>query len=145
MVVVCESAKINKSRKLKRTCGHSGNYASLFFVSGNKKMKLDKFANKFYSLNGKLHREDGPAVEWNNGDKYWFKNGDYHRKDGPAIEYANGSKEWYKNGLRHREDGPAIEYIDGTKSWYLKGIHYGFNHIFTNKSWIKFVKTLIFS
>ncbi len=32
MVVVCESANTNKSRKLKRTCGHSGNYASLFFV-----------------------------------------------------------------------------------------------------------------
>jgi len=38
VVVVCESAKTNKSRKLKRTCGHSGNYASLFFV-GHKQRK----------------------------------------------------------------------------------------------------------
>ena len=26
-------------------------------------------------VNGKRHREDGPAVEWNNGDKSWFLNG----------------------------------------------------------------------
>ena len=26
-------------------------------------------------LNGKLHREDGPAVEWANGRKHWYLNG----------------------------------------------------------------------
>ena len=26
-------------------------------------------------LNGKLHREDGPAVERSNGDKEWWLNG----------------------------------------------------------------------
>jgi len=25
-------------------------------------------------LNGKLHREDGPAEEWADGTKYWFLN-----------------------------------------------------------------------
>ena len=44
-----------------------------------------------------------------------------HREDGPAIEYASGSKSWYLNGKLHREDGPAIEYADGNKSWYLNG------------------------
>jgi hypothetical protein len=43
------------------------------------------------------------------GTKQWWLNGKYHREDGPAIEHANGDKEWYLNGKRHREDGPACE------------------------------------
>jgi hypothetical protein len=71
-------------------------------------------------LNDKLHREDGPAVEWNSGDKEWFLNGQRHREDGPAAEYANG-KFWYLNDQQHREDGPAIEFADGDKLWFLNG------------------------
>jgi hypothetical protein len=55
------------------------------------------------------------------GTKFWFLNGKYHREDGPAVEYTDGHKSWYLNGKRHREDGPAIEYKDGTKRWYLNG------------------------
>jgi len=32
-------------------------------------------------LNGKLHREDGPAIEFANGDKSWYLNGDYVTKE----------------------------------------------------------------
>jgi len=71
-----------------------------------------------------LHREDGPAVEYANGDKFWYKEGTNHRLDGPAIEYYNGTKKWYKEGLLHREDGPAIEYFYGNKCWYVEGILY---------------------
>tara|TARA_R110002020_G_scaffold461437_1_gene680371 strand:- start:288 stop:590 length:303 start_codon:yes stop_codon:yes gene_type:complete len=53
------------------------------------------------------------------GTKFWYLNGKRHREDGPAVEYAGGSKHWYFNGKRHREDGPAIEYADGSKFWYL--------------------------
>jgi hypothetical protein len=42
-----------------------------------------------------LHREDGPAVEYPNGDKYWFYNNKLHRSDGPAIEWANGQFGYY--------------------------------------------------
>ena len=55
------------------------------------------------------------------GYKCWYLNGKLHREDGPAIEYSNGSKHWYLNGRRHRQDGPAIEYADGSKHWYLNG------------------------
>ena len=55
------------------------------------------------------------------GYKEWFLNGKLHREDGPAIEYASGSKFWWLNGKRHREDGPAIEYAGGNKYWYLNG------------------------
>jgi hypothetical protein len=55
------------------------------------------------------------------GDREWFQNGKLHRLDGPAIEYADGHKIWYQNDKRHREDGPACEYADGGKSWYIHG------------------------
>ena len=84
-------------------------------------VKVDEFGNKAWYLNGKLHREDGPAIEHADGYKVWYLNGKYHREDGPAIEWADGSKFWYLNGKRHREDGPAIEYADGYKAWYLNG------------------------
>ena len=75
--------------------------------------------NKFWLVNGKLHRKNGPAVERADGTKEWLVNGKRHRKDGPAIEYANGDKEWLVNGKLHREDGPAIEWAVGDKVWYV--------------------------
>ena len=78
--------------------------------------------DKHWYLNGKLHREDGPAVEYTDGGKFWVRDGKYHREDGPAIEFANGDKYWYRDGELHREDGPAIEYADGDRLWYLNGI-----------------------
>ena len=54
-------------------------------------------ATKCWYLNGKRHREDGPAVEFADGDKFWYLNGKRHREDGPAIECANGYKAWYLN------------------------------------------------
>lgn len=76
---------------------------------------------KVWFRDGKLHRDDGPAVECANGDKFWYRNGQLHRDDGPAVESSNGDNEWYHDGRRHRENGPAIERADGTKNWYRKG------------------------
>lgn len=75
-----------------------------------------------WELNGKLHREDGPAVEDTDGTKLWYINGERHREDGPACEYTNGDKFWWINGKLHREDGPAFEDANGRKFWYLNGI-----------------------
>jgi hypothetical protein len=61
---------------------------------------------------------------FDNGTRYWYLNGKYHREDGPAIEWADGSNEWWLNGERHREDGPAIEYSDLTPEWWLNGEKY---------------------
>jgi len=52
-----------------------------------------------------------------NGTRYWWLNGKYHREDGPAIEHNNGSRYWYLNGKNHREEGPAFEHSDGRRSW----------------------------
>jgi len=32
--------------------------------------------SNFWYLNGKRHREDGPAEEWADGSKYWWLNGE---------------------------------------------------------------------
>ena len=68
-----------------------------------------------------LHRENGPAVEYNNGYKAWYIDGKRHHTDGPAVEYSSGAKEWWLNGKLHREDGPAVEYSSGEKEWWLNG------------------------
>lgn len=40
-------------------------------------IEIDEYRTKIYKLNGKLHREDGPACEWVNGIKQWAINGEY--------------------------------------------------------------------
>ena len=77
--------------------------------------------SKYWYLNNKWHREDGPAVALADGSKYWYLNDKLHREDGPAVEYADGDKEWHLNGKWHREDGPAVEFTNGDKYWYLNG------------------------
>ena len=68
-----------------------------------------------------LHREDGPAIEYQSGHKEWYQCGVKHRVGGPAIEWDNGHEEWYVVGVRHREDGPAYTNSDGHKEWWLLG------------------------
>ena len=70
-------------------------------------------------LNGERHRLDGPAEEYEGGDKVWYVMGKVHRLGGPAVEYANGAKEWFVNNKRHRLDGPAIEYEGGKNLWWI--------------------------
>jgi hypothetical protein len=60
-----------------------------------------------------------------NGTKFYYKDKKktiLHREDGPAVVYSDGDKSWYLNGKRHRMDGPAIEYINGSDRWYIDGV-----------------------
>jgi len=61
-----------------------------------------------------------------NGGRIWYLNGRRHREDGPAVEYAEGSTGWYLNGLLHRVDGPAMELAIGDnlfdRSWHLNNM-----------------------
>jgi len=83
-------------------------------------VKIDYYPNgqkksEIWSLNGKYHREDGPAYQkwYKNGQKRyeeWSLNNKYHREDGPAYQtwFENGQKWyelWYLNDKPHsRED-----------------------------------------
>ena len=88
------------------------------------KVEVDSDGSKEWYLNDKLHREDGPAVEYFDGSKEWYLKGIRHREDGPAVEDADGCKEWWLNGKLHREDGPALNHLYGSKEWYLDGFRY---------------------
>lgn len=85
---------------------------------------------------GKLHREDGPAIETSAG-KEWYVNGKLHREDGPAIEYNDGTKQWWLNGeqlteaehakglpeeVKLYEDFAIRVYDDGHEEWFIDGI-----------------------
>ena len=75
-----------------------------------------------WCVDGKRHREDGPAVIDADGYQAWYVDGKRHRVDGPAIIWPNGTQEWYVDGERHREGGPAIICADGHQSWYIDGV-----------------------
>ena len=38
------------------------------------------------------------------GGRAWYINDVLHREDGPAIEYANGNRYWYINGKEYTEE-----------------------------------------
>ena len=41
------------------------------------------------------------VIVYNDGSKFWYLNGKRHREDGPAVEYADGDKFWYLNGTKY--------------------------------------------
>jgi hypothetical protein len=46
------------------------------------------------------------------GNKFWCNDkGQFHREDGPAIVWEDGSKEWWFNDELHRLDGKKEWYI----------------------------------
>lgn len=79
-----------------------------------------------FLLHGVLHRDGGPAImrpgpSGHYDEVWWYRFGKIHREDGPAIELADGSKKWFCDGKPHREDGPAVERADGSKEYWLDG------------------------
>ena len=79
-------------------------------IFGKQVMFVNIFGTKLWYLNGRCHRENGPAIEYANGNKWWFLNDILHREDGPAIEFANGDRLWYLSGQPHTEDGHVISH-----------------------------------
>ena len=51
-------------------------------------------------VDGCLHNDTGPAVITDHGTKRWYKYNLSHREDGPAIEWYDGDHEWWYNGVR---------------------------------------------
>lgn len=70
---------------------------------------------------GRLHREDGPAVVFPDGSSVWYQFNLHHREDGPAVQFHNGRCEWWVRGRLHRIVGPARIFPDGTKEWWIDG------------------------
>ena len=86
---------------------------------------------RFYK-GGRLHRDDGPAVIWSDGQKEWWVNGimaSIYLSNNDDITGRNngGVRIWLKGGEQiHRVSAPAlIEYDENDKvtghEWYLNG------------------------
>ena len=61
---------------------------------------------------------------YDSGTTHWKLNGKMHRENGPALIVcgtANDFISYYINDRLHRLDGPAIEYANGQNVWYLYG------------------------
>lgn len=87
-------------------------------------VEVDEQGTKMWYINGLLHREDGPAMEYARGDKYWFMHGKLHREDGPAIEYHNGGKYWYLDGKMLPEQEFLARTTNTVISVIINGITY---------------------
>lgn len=82
--------------------------------------------NELWFLNGKLHRDDGPA-KTTKFIEIWYQKGKVHRDNGPAVCFSNGEngfEKWYQNDKLHRVGAPAIEHQDGRWEWYENHEHH---------------------
>ena len=61
-----------------------------------KKIQLDDLGDVPYRYTGIVVYEIHYNIIY-----YWYKEGLLHREDGPACEYANGDKSWYLDGNRY--------------------------------------------
>ena len=68
----------------------------------------DSIPNRF---TGVCYREDREKI-------CYYLEGLLHREDGPAVVYDNGTQEWWVKGSRHRLDGPAIYYSENIVKKY---------------------------
>ena len=53
-------------------------------------------------------------IIYNDGTKRWYFNGKLHREDGPAVEWVDGSKQWYSNGKEYtKEEYALLQFMKG--------------------------------
>lgn len=99
--------------------------------NGKQKLSMETYqADDLFEEKYTLHREDGPAETWfKDGDKFpylerWYKDGRLHRENGPAIVYHGDREIWMQDGNYHRFDGPAIVYSQHSISFREKSNEY---------------------
>jgi hypothetical protein len=73
--------------------------------------RVDEDGTEYYKT------KDGYRHEDINGFKAWYNaKGKLHRLDGPAIEYVNGSKSWWVNGEQMMSEGQ----FNRRRAWMVK-------------------------
>ena len=92
----------------------------IYKLGNNEYHKYDNGRQARY-MNGKLHRDGGPALIYANGEQEYWINGKLHRDGGPAVIHVSGYKAYYQHGKRHRLNGPAIICTDGREKYYEYG------------------------
>jgi hypothetical protein len=82
------------------------------------------------------YKLQGYTIEADSDRVVWRLDGKLHREAGPAVIYTDGYQAWYLNDKHHRTDGPAIE-VDGYQAWYLNDREY------TEQEWKNAVGELV--
>ena len=74
---------------------------------------IDAFGTKrWYQKGFQVHELGVPRL---------YKDPILHRDDGPAVIYEDGTELWYKDGFLHRDDGPAAILYGGLLRWAKYG------------------------
>ena len=83
-----------------------------------------------YYKDGRVHRDNGPAIINYNSDgtiakEEFYNDGYYHSNSGPSIKEEN-YEVYHHYGKRHREDGPAVVHKDKEgnvikEEWWING------------------------
>jgi len=99
----------------------------------------DECILELWCRNGKVHRENGPALKCYYKDVAtlieWYRDGRRHREDDePAVSSYDESGEiitekWCIDGKLHRENGPAVitYFKNGNRhyeSWFVEGLQH---------------------
>lgn len=75
--------------------------------------KIDSDGIEFWYKNNLIHKDNGPAIIWPEGNEQWHKNGKRRRTNGPVMIYPNGKEEWRKSKRKRRTDAPAEIWPNG--------------------------------
>lgn len=93
----------NEQGQLHRTDGPAIEYAhggKAWYLNGTLyRIIYAKGSQEWFNEQGQRDRIERPAYE-NDRRKEWYQNGRLHRIDGPAIEYADGRKEYWFQGRK---------------------------------------------
>jgi hypothetical protein len=107
-------------------CTDFGNGVQVWYLNGKRHREdgpawIGQDGYQEWWMNDQLHRQDGPALIDGRGHQEYWLHGELHRLDGPANIWEDGIQEWYANGQCHRLDGPAIIYPSGEQEWWVHG------------------------
>ena len=89
----------------------------------------------------KLHRKNKPAyIDFDDNNNIifsqWYLNGKRHREHGPAIviNSKNRQEQWWIDGKKHRVSGPAIIWNNGDEEYWINGQQLNIKKV---NDWIK--------
>lgn len=61
-----------------------------------------------HTIHHVYHRTDGPAIKYADGEIHYYINGKLHNENGPAVDTApglsNSHKEWWLNGVEYSKE-----------------------------------------
>lgn len=85
----------------------------------SKIIKLYTLSNELIEITNYIPNKFTGILEWQaSKSRHYYYNSKLHRTDGPAVEYSNGTKWWYLNDKRITEEQHKL-YTDIMK---LKGL-----------------------